>query len=151
MATTRGGKKTGKAAGNSGSRKPRRPRVRRPKTAATRLELPPPPDLIPGQIPAKSTLARGPRKKRPGKTPPTRLSNHKARSQWFQARAAWPIREASVSKVVQERTRVAKSLPALDGTAQWELVGPTNIGGRLTSLVCDPRNPDRIWVGAAGS
>ena len=29
-------------------------------------------------------------------------------------------------------------------------VGPTNVGGRITCLVCDPAKPDTIWAGAAG-
>jgi photosystem II stability/assembly factor-like uncharacterized protein len=32
----------------------------------------------------------------------------------------------------------------------WQCVGPTNIGGRVTSLACHPAQPDRIWAGAAG-
>ena len=45
---------------------------------------------------------------------------------------------------------VAGHRPPAPGTTQWESVGPTNIGGRITCLVCDPANPDRIWAGAAG-
>jgi hypothetical protein len=29
-------------------------------------------------------------------------------------------------------------------------VGPTNIGGRITSLACHPKHPERLWAGAAG-
>ncbi|HEY2016084.1 MAG TPA: hypothetical protein VGH38_21425 [Bryobacteraceae bacterium] len=29
-------------------------------------------------------------------------------------------------------------------------MGPTNIGGRCTSLACNPANPDILWIGAAG-
>lgn len=94
-------------------------------------------------------LAPGPRKKRHGSS--VRLSNHKARSVWFQTRATWPVREAPVRTLVRERTRAQKSLAApANVTANWECVGPTNIGGRLTCIACHPTHPERIWVGAAG-
>jgi photosystem II stability/assembly factor-like uncharacterized protein len=80
-----------------------------------------------------------------------RLSNHKARSRWFQTRASWPVREAPVNRLVRERMRVEKALavPA-NVTSQWECVGPTNIGGRITCLAYHPTHPERIWAGAAG-
>src|SRR6266849_1511501 len=77
-------------------------------------------------------LQPGPRKKR-AKGGVVRLTNHKARSRWFQTRSSWPVREAPVHRLVRERARVEKALaapPAL--TSQWECVGPTNIGGRIT-------------------
>jgi photosystem II stability/assembly factor-like uncharacterized protein len=96
------------------------------------------------------TLTPGPRKKR-AKGPSVRLSNHKARSVWFQARTTWPVREAPVRTLVRERTRVQRALAApANITSNWECVGPTNIGGRLTCIVCHPQHPERIWVGAAG-
>lgn len=92
----------------------------------------------------------GPRKKRKPGGPGERLSNHKRRAVWFRARAAWPVREAPVARLVRERARARRDLAPAPGTAQWEAMGPTNIGGRVTSAACDPRNPDRIWIGAAG-
>src|SRR2546426_5839339 len=80
-----------------------------------------------------------------------RLSHHKARGRWFQARSAWPVREAPVHTLIRERERAAKSLPPVTTLdSSWECVGPTNIGGRITSLVCHPDHPERIWVGSAG-
>jgi photosystem II stability/assembly factor-like uncharacterized protein len=98
---------------------------------------------------ATMSLVPGPRKKRKG--PSVRLSNHKARSVWFQTRTTWPVRVAPVRTLVSERTRVHKALsqPA-NVTGNWECVGPTNIGGRLTSIACHPTHPERIWVGSAG-
>src|SRR5690242_15299773 len=80
-----------------------------------------------------------------------RLSHHKARGRWFQARCAWPVREAPVHTLIRERNRVEKSLaPATNIAASWECVGPTNIGGRITALACHPIHPERIFAGAAG-
>ena len=94
-------------------------------------------------------LASVPRRK--GKVQSIRLTSHKARSRWFQTRASWPVREAPVNRLVRERLRVEKSLaPPANIAAQWECVGPTNIGGRITSLACHPKHPERIWAGAAG-
>ena len=79
------------------------------------------------------------------------LSHHKVRSRWFQARSAWPVREAPVHTLIRERERAAKALaPASNVASSWECVGPTNIGGRITSLACHPKFPDRLWVGSAG-
>jgi photosystem II stability/assembly factor-like uncharacterized protein len=99
---------------------------------------------------ANTSIAPGPRKNqlRPKLGHVSR--NHKRRSVWFQARASWPLREACVGQLVSERARVEKEFAAAPGTTQWESVGPTNIGGRLTCLVCDPAKPDSIWAGAAG-
>jgi photosystem II stability/assembly factor-like uncharacterized protein len=80
-----------------------------------------------------------------------RLSNHKPRGQWFQSRSAWPKREAPVHTLMRERERANKSLPhALTDAVKWECVGPTNIGGRITCMVCHPTQPEQIWIGAAG-
>src|SRR5947209_244844 len=128
-------------------------------------------------------IARGPRKKVDEGPPKPRLTSHKVRSQWFQARAAWPYREASPYVVVEARQQLQKRAaaaagvatqpppaPAREGAAtvasgtqahsqpgaklapqqQWHCIGPTNIGGRMTSIIAHPQHPDRIWAGAAG-
>ncbi|HJZ75409.1 MAG TPA: hypothetical protein VKE51_26925 [Vicinamibacterales bacterium] len=106
--------------------------------------------LIPGRIQPEPRIARGPGKRRGTGVPVPRLNSHKARSIWFRARAAWPMREAPVTTVVRERDLSRKRLTPAPGTSQWEGIGPTNIGGRLTCAVCDPAHPDHVWVGAAG-
>jgi hypothetical protein len=42
----------------------------------------------------------------------------------------------------------ANALPT--GGGSWSLVGPSNIGGRITDLVVDPRHPDTVYVAASG-
>ena len=107
------------------------------------------------RAPAKRTaveldLKGAPKKKRKSGPPVPRTTTHKKRTAWFQSRAAWPYRDPSSHSLVTERSRAAATLPPLAGAAQWELVGPTNVGGRMTSVCCSPRNPNIIWAGAAG-
>jgi photosystem II stability/assembly factor-like uncharacterized protein len=52
--------------------------------------------------------------------------------------------------LVNERARVSATLPLPPGAGQWESVGPTNVGGRMTCAVCLPSKPATIWAGAAG-
>jgi photosystem II stability/assembly factor-like uncharacterized protein len=93
----------------------------------------------------------GPKKKpRAAGAPPTRISHHKNRSAWFQARASWPVREAPVRRLVAERARAVAELDDAPITGAWDAAGPANIGGRATSIVCHPTNPKRIWLGTAG-
>lgn len=109
-------------------------------------------DVMEGVVRVPAAFGRGPRKApRKGARPP-RLSNHKVRSQWFRARVAFPVREAPIDTLVAERDRAGKALPTASAAAaaQWEAVGPTNIGGRATSIVCHPQDIERIWLGTAG-
>ncbi|MEU5265808.1 hypothetical protein [Amycolatopsis sp. NPDC021455] len=75
------------------------------------------------------------------------MTTHKARSAWFQAREAWPEREAPVELLLRARAEAVTPAPAGE---QWAPVGPSNIGGRMTCVVCHPDDPDRLWAGAAG-
>lgn len=122
------------------------PKLKQRTKSAARLKRKPP---IVETEETEVVLTSVPRRK--GKVQSIRLTSHKARSRWFQTRASWPVREAPVHRLVRERLRVEKSLaPPANLTAQWECVGPTNIGGRITSLACHPKHPERIWAGAAG-
>jgi photosystem II stability/assembly factor-like uncharacterized protein len=99
---------------------------------------------------AEDVLPPAPRRKR-RKGGIATLTSHKARGRWFRTRSSWPLREAPVNKLVRERARTEKSLATPSHiTSQWECVGPTNIGGRVTSIACHPAHPERIWIGAAG-
>lgn len=79
-----------------------------------------------------------------------RTTTHKARSEWFRAKAAWPFRDAPVQLLVGERARVKQTLAPIAVASAWELVGPTNVGGRMTCVASHPTNADIIWAGAAG-
>src|ERR1051325_3385572 len=89
----------------------------------------------------------GPRKNVVEGPPPPRYTTHKVRARWFQQRASYPVREAGVAKLVAERERVRPAVPVV---ANWEPIGPTNIGGRCTSLAVHPTNADTIYAGSAG-
>jgi photosystem II stability/assembly factor-like uncharacterized protein len=95
------------------------------------------------------TLRSGPRKKRLAGPPTPRHSRHKARAAWFRSRVTWPAREAPEIKLASERRRALRTLPAAPLAAKWQMAGPTNIGGRCTSLVSHPTNPEQIWIGSA--
>lgn len=102
------------------------------------------------QPPADSGPVRikaGPRKKKLEGPPPPRYTTHRVRAKWFQARAAYPVREAKVEKLVSERERVRAAVPS---AVNWAAVGPTNIGGRCTALAVHPTNPDIVYIGSAG-
>ena len=91
----------------------------------------------------------------PGKDAPRRsavmpISTHKARAAWFNAREAWPMREAPVASLLRARADVATNIPSLSATAVWEQAGPVNVGGRTTSIAVDPDDAQRIWIGSAG-
>ncbi len=36
------------------------------------------------------------------------------------------------------------------GLWEWEWLGPSNIGGRIRTILPDPNNPNTIWLGSAG-
>ncbi|HEY1338818.1 MAG TPA: hypothetical protein VGF59_14985 [Bryobacteraceae bacterium] len=119
-----------------------------------RAAVPPPTVDAPELEPVKESILafpRGPRKVRKPGMPESRYTTHKARAVWFQERASYPVREAHVRTLVDERARVLERLPAPPPAApEWVSAGPTNIGGRCTSLAVHPATPDTVYIGAAG-
>ena len=99
---------------------------------------------------AKELRNSAPRKRRVQKADESSISTHKARASWFNAREAWPMREAPVSRLLAARAHAGNTMQQLPGTSAWEEAGPINVGGRTTSIAVDPGNVDRLWVGAAG-
>lgn len=96
-------------------------------------------------------LRAGPRKRRSAsRSGPPRITRHKSRAAWFRARVTWPLREARFERLKSERRRAQRTLAAPKLPITWQFAGPSNIGGRCTSLVCDPTDPDRLWIGSAG-
>jgi len=94
--------------------------------------------------------AGAPRKIPRDRSRPPAISTHKARAAWFNARAAWPQREAPVTALTAARVRAAEHDPPPGGPAVWEEAGPANVGGRASCLVLHPDRPERIWLGSAG-
>lgn len=101
-------------------------------------------------VSGSTTVSPGLRKEGTKGKPGPRLSHHKGRAAWFRARVSWPLRDPSMSALMTERGKASRRLARLAGTAKWTLAGPTNIGGRCTSLVCHPADPNIVWLGAAG-
>ncbi|HWO02140.1 MAG TPA: TIR domain-containing protein [Blastocatellia bacterium] len=65
-----------------------------------------------------------------------------------QAQAQVAERVAEAVPVVA-RAAARSTLHDAPGAWEWAGVGPTNIGGRATSLVCHPTRPDVVWLGTA--
>ena len=93
------------------------------------------------------TVEQGPCKTRSAGPPVPRRTTHKVRAAWFQARASYPVREADVENLIEQRGQMPATATA---GFDWQLVGPTNTGGRCTALAVHPRQPDTVYIGAAG-
>jgi len=63
---------------------------------------------------------------------------------------AWFVRQRMSSGEAIPPSALRRSGHALDSTpGTWGAAGPTNIGGRLTSLAVDPNDANHVWAGAA--
>src|SRR5947209_3522898 len=115
-------------------------------------------------------IARGPRKKVDEGPPKPRLTSHKVRSQWFQARAAWPYREGSPAMDPKnpevlycgtgEANLSADSYPGIgvywsrNAGKKWELLADARqarLPKRIGALAVDPFNSRRIFLGGVNS
>ena len=70
-------------------------------------------------------------------------TTHRVRAGAFQQRTSYPARE-----LYPRDLGYCYGAKRSEGPV-WQEVGPMNSGGRLTSLVIDPHDRDRIFVGAA--
>jgi hypothetical protein len=63
-----------------------------------------------------------------------------------------PPRASQILRAAEQRRAVVRESEAkragIDST-KWTWLGPGNVGGRLRAIAIDPRNPGRVFVGAA--
>ncbi len=78
-----------------------------------------------------------------------------APNDWFYMQRAWPsgqINHEARLEAVEEARAMRGDTPFAANKAaatDWTLLGPTNVGGRITDVVADTSNTDIIYVGAA--
>ena len=69
---------------------------------------------------------------------------------WFEKQRAFPYDEIPPNKY-PEAISYVKQMPAYlhDNPLPWVLAGPTNIEGRITTIVIHPTNPQIVYAGTA--
>src|SRR4030042_1552628 len=82
---------------------------------------------------------------------PIKQSKEKYPSDWFFMQRAYPLGEIPLEKYYQaiEQAKQIKSLNRPASTNPWVLVGPTNIGGRISDIEMSATSFDTIYAGIA--
>lgn len=70
---------------------------------------------------------------------------------WFFSQRAYPYQTVPQTTLVEgiKQTQNLKSLLDFNLTTTWTAVGPTNVGGRVTSIAGTAQDPDLLYIGTA--
>ncbi|MDZ4713650.1 MAG: T9SS type A sorting domain-containing protein [bacterium] len=70
---------------------------------------------------------------------------------WLERQRAFPFDEIPLEEYYKSVEYVKNNFSAdlSDNSAQWNLAGPTNIEGRITTIAIHPNNPQIIYTGTA--
>lgn len=70
-------------------------------------------------------------------------------SEWFYTQRAYPFEEIPIEKYFDAVNKKQTLALQTSMSIPWNPIGPSNIGGRVCSIVADPLNPNIIIIGAA--
>jgi photosystem II stability/assembly factor-like uncharacterized protein len=72
--------------------------------------------------------------------------------EWFERQRAFPFEEIPQAEYLKsmEFARQSPGVSRPSAGPQWQLSGPTNIEGRITSVAIHPTNPRVVYAGCAG-
>ncbi len=70
-------------------------------------------------------------------------------NQWFMNQRVSAGSFVPVNARSRALTALATTKALVEAPGTWVNVGPSNVGGRVTSLALDPNDPDHIWLGSA--
>jgi photosystem II stability/assembly factor-like uncharacterized protein len=72
-------------------------------------------------------------------------------SEWAWLQRTFPYFKADPTAHVEalKQAQTARRLAKSSVTVSWQFAGPTNIGGRVSALAIDPKNPTIVYAGAA--
>lgn len=68
----------------------------------------------------------------------------------WQQRAQQPVAPGAVWTAVEQHRQRMATTPSVTGPANWTLLGPGNIGGRIRAVVVHPTTPTTMWVSSVG-
>lgn len=70
---------------------------------------------------------------------------------WFYRQRAYPqgFIDPALRRMSVEQAAQLQAAARLQGAVQWQSRGPSNIGGRITTMAISQQNPDIIYVGGA--
>ena len=70
---------------------------------------------------------------------------------WFMLQRVYPHNDVDPALYENARQSLRERTLSKSGSAaaQWKSIGPSNVGGRITSLILHPTNPKIIYAGAA--
>ena len=85
------------------------------------------------------------------RSPLDKRSKEEFPSDWFFKQRAYPLGEIPLEKYYKaiEQTKQIKALSKSSTTNPWVLLGPTNIGGRVTDIEMSQTSFDTIYAGIA--
>lgn len=71
--------------------------------------------------------------------------------EWFEKQRAFPFDEIPMDERIKSIEYVNNQMPKYDfeGRAEWNLLGPTNVEGRITTIAIHPTDPNVVYVGTA--
>ena len=75
------------------------------------------------------------------------MTTHKDRAQWYFSRSTFPLRDAPPTALERFWDHLGdyQQVPGVE----WEESGPRNVPGRVTCLLLDPQDPQKMYAGAA--
>ncbi|MEM9821686.1 MAG: hypothetical protein AAF985_11460, partial [Bacteroidota bacterium] len=75
---------------------------------------------------------------------------HKAPDDWLYNQRTYPNNSVDITayRSAVKQTKQAKGAPSRSAN-EWELVGPTNTGGRVTDIILHPTNTQIMYAGAS--
>ncbi|MEO8664313.1 MAG: T9SS type A sorting domain-containing protein [Ignavibacteria bacterium] len=79
------------------------------------------------------------------------IGGHVPAEDWFERQRAFPFDEIPQEEYLKsvEYVKNYMSVRDLDNSSSWELAGPANIEGRITTIAIDPVNSQIVYTGTA--
>ncbi|PIE87750.1 MAG: hypothetical protein CSA04_05385, partial [Bacteroidetes bacterium] len=71
---------------------------------------------------------------------------HMIPNDWFAYQRIWPHKTMN-KKAMLDGLKQAQLMPERKGDYTWELLGPTNVGGRIVDIEFHPEEPEVLYVG----
>ena len=86
----------------------------------------------------------------PDKAEEEEFSSKMLPHEWMYAQRAYPNNHID-KEAIQEAYRITEDAKSAmqNRSGEWELAGPTNVGGRITDIALHPTDQDIIYVGTS--